>query len=106
MCACSAPAGPSWDTATPAADWSAAGIAPGMEGACGSLWRWLGGDGAAGPAGGATDTTVAGLGARLAAEHSHGDEPGRHSAGYQLAVLAASGGSDASQAVKLLLAAL
>ena len=43
------PTTPSWDAGSPAADWTAAGVPSGMESACGSLWRWLGGDAAGGP---------------------------------------------------------
>jgi len=100
------PTTPSWDAGSPAADWAAAGVPPGMEGACRSLWRWLGGDPAGGPGGPATTESVAELGARLMAEHAHGDEPGRHHASYALAEIAAASGGDESQAVEQLLAAL
>ena len=102
------PTTPSWDAASPPADWAAAGVPSGMEGTCGSLWRWLGGDAAGGPDVPATTESTAELGARLAAEHVHGDEPGRNNASYALAEIAASGGGggDARQAVELLLAAI
>ena len=96
---------PSWNAASPA-DWSKAGVPPGMEGACGSLWRWLGGDAAGGPQVHAATDSVTELGARLTAEHAHGDEPSRNNASYALGEIAASGGRDAAQAVELLLAAI
>lgn len=100
------PTVPSWNTASPAADWAAAGVPEGMEGACRSLWRWLGGDPAGGPDVPAMTESVTELGARLVAEHAHGDEPGRHKASYALAEIAAASGGDNEQAVALLLAAL
>ena len=76
------PTTPSWDTASPPADWAVAGVPSGMAGACGSLWRWFGGGAAGGPDVPATTESVAELGARLTAEHAHGDEAGRNSASY------------------------
>jgi len=100
------PTTPSWDAASPAADWAAAGVPSGMEGACESLWRWFGGDPAGGPDVPATTDSAAELGARLTAEHAHGDELGRIHASYALAETATSGGRDSDEAVELLIEAV
>ncbi len=100
------PTTPTWDAATPAADWTSVGIPSGMEGACESLWRWFGGDHAGGPDVPTVSDNVAELGARLMAEHAHGDEPGRINASYALAKIATSDQFESARAVERLLAAI
>lgn len=100
------PTTPSWDAASPAADWSAVGIPSGMEGACESLWSWFGGDPTAAPNVPSVLDSVVDLGARLMAEHAHGDELGRINASYALAKIAASDQRDSARALELLLAAI
>eukprot|EP01052_Picozoa_sp_SAG31_P027511 SAG31_NODE_2581_length_5436_cov_3.876897_2_plen_488_part_00 len=100
------PTTPSWDAASPAADWTAVGVPSGMEGVCESLWRWFGGDPAGRPHVPTISDSVVQLGARLMAEHAHGDEPGRINASYALAEIAASDHHDSARAVELLLEAL
>eukprot|EP01043_Picozoa_sp_COSAG02_P033275 COSAG02_NODE_2263_length_9312_cov_3.608054_3_plen_488_part_00 len=100
------PTTPGWDTASPAADWTAIGIPSGMEGACESLWRWFGGSPAGGPDVPVTLDSVEQLGACLMAEHAHGDEPGRINASYALAKIAASDQRHSARAIELLLAAV
>jgi hypothetical protein len=108
-----APAPPAAAAAAAAAspDFLQAGAPPGSEGACRSLWQWLGADAGAAdhldclvaPCGGggggggggpddASDTLVQELRARLTAEHVAGDEPLRNAASYALGRLAAGGG--------------
>ena len=100
------PTTPSWATASPPADWATAGVLPGMEGTCASLWRWFGGDAVGGPDVPATTAGVAELGGRLIAEHVHGDEVDRNNASYALAEIARSDGDNAAHAIELLLAGI